>query len=99
MIKKKRFHLFILLFVLTAVFCAGSFSFFQVESENAESEDLAEQPQEKIVPGAKNIKESTGIYIFLGWMWLSILVLVTFLKLKVKEVDRLHHLKYYSAKK
>jgi hypothetical protein len=87
------------MFVLTAAFCAGSLSFFQVDSEKAESEDLAELRQEKIVPGAKNIKESTGIYIFLGWMWLSILVLVYFLKLKVKEADRLHHLKYYSSKK
>ncbi len=99
MIKIKRFRLFILLLLLTAVFCAGSLFSFQVESENAESGDLAEQTQEKIVPGAKNIKESAGIYIFLGWMWLSILVLVYFFKLKVKEVDRLHHLKYYSSKK
>lgn len=99
MIKLKRFQIFLILLLLTAVFCVGSLSSYQAEPEKEEESSLAEQIPEKIVPGAKNIKESAGLYIFLGWMWLSILVLVIFLKLKVKEVDRLHHLKFYSSKK
>ncbi len=57
------------------------------------------EEQNKVVPGPKNIKESTGIYVFVSWMWLSIAVLIFFLKLKIKEVDRLFELRYLSDTK
>lgn len=50
---------------------------------------------ENIVPSPQNIRESTAIYVFLGWMWLSIGVLIYLLRLKIKEIDRLHFSRYY----
>jgi hypothetical protein len=57
-----------------------------------------EAEEEKIIPSPKNIKEGTAIYVFVGWMWLSIFVLVYILRLKIKEVDRLDKIKFFSTK-
>jgi quinol-cytochrome oxidoreductase complex cytochrome b subunit len=54
---------------------------------------------DKLIPSPANIKESTAIYVFLGWMWLSIVILVYFLRLKVKEVDRLYWTRFFSPEK
>ncbi|MBN1223560.1 MAG: hypothetical protein JXB23_09940 [Candidatus Aminicenantes bacterium] len=60
------------------------------------TQPAADEEIEIIVPAPKDIKEATAIYVFLGWMWLSILVLIYFLRLKVKETDRIHELKFFS---
>lgn len=54
---------------------------------------------DKIVPGPQNIKESTGIYIFLTGIWLSVGVLIYLLRLKIKETDRLLEAGYFSSDK
>ncbi len=54
---------------------------------------------ETIVPGPKDIKQATAIYVFLGWIWLSIGILIFFIRMKIKEVDRLHLLGYFSEDK
>ncbi len=54
---------------------------------------------DKLVPSPENIKEGIGIYVFLGWTWLSIIVLIYFLRLKIKEVDRLYWSKFFSPEK
>ncbi len=56
------------------------------------------QPK-SIVPAPANIRESTAIFVFIGWMWLSIGVLFYLLRLKIKEADRLHDSRYYSPDK
>ena len=61
--------------------------------------DLVEDEVETIVPAATGIKQATAIYVFLGWIWLSIGILIFFLRLKIKEVDRLHRLGYFSEDK
>ncbi len=71
----------------------------QVVSEEKKSEIQKQEAQEKIIPSAKNIKEKTAIYVFLGWVWLSILVLIYFLRLKIKEVDRLQLFKFFTNEK
>jgi len=58
-----------------------------------------EKEPEKIMPSPKNIKESTAIYVFLVWMWVAVFVLIYILILKIKEVDRLHRIKFFSAKR
>jgi hypothetical protein len=50
-------------------------------------------------PGPQNITEKIAIYVFLGWLWLSILVLIYFLRLKIKESDRLHDFAYFDTDK
>ena len=52
---------------------------------------------EKTYGGPKNITEHIAIYVFLGWLWLSILVLIYLLRLKVKECDRLNNFEYYMS--
>jgi hypothetical protein len=96
---KKRYGRFFFLFLVIGIFFVSALSSFQEETGKTESGIQAEQVQDKITSGPKNITESVGIYIFLGWMWLSIVIFIIFLKLKVDEADRLHHLKYYSVKK
>ena len=55
--------------------------------------------EETIVPGPTDIKQATAIYVFLGWIWLSIGILIFFLRLKIKEVDRLHGLGFFTKDK
>jgi cytochrome b6 len=59
----------------------------------------AKTQPESIVPAPANIRESTAIYVFLGWMWLSLGVLVYLLRLKIKEADRLHFSRYFNPDK
>ncbi len=61
--------------------------------------DQDESEVETIVPGPKDVKQATAIYVFLGWIWLSIGILIFFLRLKIKEVDRLHRLGIFSEDK
>lgn len=55
-----------------------------------------EPEAERVIPAPKDIRESSGIWFFLGWVWLSILVLAYFLRLKIREADRLYRLKFFS---
>ncbi|MBM3284501.1 MAG: hypothetical protein FJY81_01375 [Candidatus Aminicenantes bacterium] len=64
--------------------------------QQEEPEAQPEAPPEKIVAGPQNIKEKTAVYVFLGWLWISIGVLVYILRLKIKEVDRLHAIKFFN---
>ena len=53
-----------------------------------------QQPEVKKSPGKitaspKDIKDKISIYVFMGWMWLSIFILIYFLRQKIKEEDRL----------
>ena len=56
----------------------------------------AETP-EKIIPAFKNIKEQTATYVFLGWIWVCIFVLIYILWNKIKEVDRLFEAKFFDS--
>ena len=58
------------------------------------------QPEpDRIVPAPQNIRESTGIYVFLAGIWLSVGVLIYLLRLKIKETDRLLEAGYFSSDK
>ncbi len=58
-----------------------------------------EAEPEKPHPGPKDIKEQVAIYVFLGWLWLSILVLIYVLRLKIRESDRLNNFAYFDTDK
>ena len=88
------------LFFLNSGFCQQAVpEEQQVTQEKKESAPQADAEEERIIPSPKNIKEGTAIYVFIGWMWLAILVLIYILRLKIKEVDRLHRLKFFPTKK
>jgi len=77
-----------------------TYGFSQTTSSQEKIEQsLAQTKPEKIIPSPQNIKESTAIYVFVGWMWASIFILIYFLKLKIKESDRLFKLKFFSENK
>ena len=62
-------------------------------------EDQDESEIETIVPGPKDLRQATAIYVFLGWIWLSIGILIFLLLMKIREVDRLHRLGFFSEDK
>jgi len=64
----------------------------------AKAAEVQVQP-DKIVPGPKNIKERTAIYVFVGWLWAAIVVLIYITRLEIKEADRLLELKFYRNEK
>lgn len=53
------------------------------------------KPAEKVYGAPKDIKEAAAIAVFLGWLWLSILVLIYLLRLKIRECDRLDNFDYF----
>ena len=61
--------------------------------------DQDEGEIETIVPGPKDLRQATAIYVFLGWIWLSIGILIFLLLMKIREVDRLHKLGFFSEDK
>lgn len=71
----------------------------QVAPEGKDEMVEEEDSQDKISPGPQNIKESTGICVFIAWMWLAIFVLIYLVRLKIKEVDRLFEIRFLSPKK
>ncbi len=68
----------------------------QAGQEQEQSKAQAQAEPEKIVAGPKDIKEKTAVYFFVGWLWAAIGVLIYVLRLKIKEVDRLYALKFFT---
>jgi ABC-type Fe3+ transport system permease subunit len=90
-LSRKRFLGMFLLVVFFLSFFILEFNFAQQVRQ--------EEQEEKIIPSPQNIKESTGIYVFVAWMWIAIFVLIYILRLKIREVDRLLQIRFLSAKK
>lgn len=92
------------LFLFSLVFLVLFFSFAAAGGGWPPQEPLPENPQveqtesaaETIVPGPENIRQKTALYIFIGWLWLSIGVCIFLLRLKIKEADRLLYLDFFS---
>ncbi len=90
------------IFLLALVFSIGQGEFIagrEAPSLQQIQGDRIEDDVETIVPAPSGIKQATAIYVFLGWIWLSIGILIFFLRLKIKEVDRLYDLGYFSEDK
>lgn len=99
---KIRFSFFVvaLLFLLFFAWFGTPLGLGQQDVEEAATKDLQEKIEpEKVLAAPKDAKEKTGVWVFVVWMWISISVLVYFLRLKIHEVDRLHGLRFFSAKK
>jgi len=94
--RKRIFVLTVFIFSLLASYGPVLSSAQQVVEEIQTDTTKAKQESERIIASPQNIKEETGIFVFVGWMWLSIFVLVFFLRLKIREADRLFRLKFFS---
>jgi hypothetical protein len=94
-------------FLVFGLFLLFLFSWTYVPPTQAQQEAIKERPleiqkdekPEKIEGAPKDIKEQTGILVFVAWIWLSIIVLIYFLRLKIRETDRLYLLKFFSSEK
>ena len=90
------------IFLLLTFIILGNIVWAIPQQEEMESQaQMAESEEglEEIIPGPQDIKQATGIYVFIVWIWLSISVLIFCLRLKIKEADRLFYLEYFSGKK
>ena len=89
---------FLFLFLLAwigAPYCPA-----QQNTEQAVTSDTQEkQEPEQIIGAPQDIKQKTGIWVFVTWIWVSIFVLIYFLRLKIIEADRLYRIRFFSAKK
>ncbi len=95
----KRTALFIIL-VLSLSVWSGLAATIQQPVPKEQDKAVQAQPQpEKIIAAPQNIKERTAIYVFVGWLWAAIFVLIYILRLEIKEADRLLDLKYYRDEK
>ena len=54
---------------------------------------------ETIHPAFADLKEKTAVLVFLAWLWLIVGILVWLLRMKIREADRVHALKFYPASK
>lgn len=86
--------LFLILWLGTSI-CPAEQPVDQVQTVTPEEK---EEP-EKIIGAPQDIKQRTGILVFVIWMWISVFVLIYFLRLKIKEADRLYRFRFYSVKK
>ena len=59
----------------------------------------AEKERPKVVAVPQDVKEKTGVIVYVAWVWIGILSIVYILRLKIREADRLHRLNFFSAKK
>ncbi len=99
-LRRKKFLSMFLLVIFFVSFLILQLNFAQQVTQEEQEERIKDKNnQEKIIPSPQNIKESTGIYVFLAWMWIAIFVLIYILRLKIREVDRLHKLRFLSVKK
>jgi len=99
-VSKNYFFLFglLLLFLFSWIFVPPTQAQQGVKKEGVEEIQANEEPG-KVVGEPQDIKEMSGILVFVAWMWLSIIVLVYFLRLKIKETDRLYLLRFFSSEK
>ncbi len=65
------------------------------EPTSSQEPEAGETESIEIIGAPRNITEHIAIYVFLGWLWLSILVLIYLLRLKIKESDRLNNFEYF----
>jgi hypothetical protein len=99
MLKSKVFILLVLLLLLLVSFDTVLAIGQQQDEELQTVVNQSKEGSGNVTDSPQNIKEETGIFVFVGWMWLSIIVLIFFLRLKIREADRLFHLNFFSSGK
>jgi hypothetical protein len=99
-LKRRSFLFFAFFFLLLLAWVGTAICLGQQDTEQAVSSVPQEkQEPEKIDSAPQDAKQKTGVLVFVAWMWISIIVLIYFLRLKIKEADRLYRLRFFSAKK
>jgi hypothetical protein len=81
------------LFLMVSALVGGLYA-----QQPGETAPQVEGQSGKIHPGPKNIMEKVEICVFLAWVWGVIFLLIFVLRHKIKEMDRLYEIKYFSNK-
>jgi hypothetical protein len=89
----------VLVLVSLVLLCSAFLAAQEAVSQEKSLEIQADEEGKTIIPSPKDIKERTAIYVFLGWIWLAIIVLVFVLRAKIREVDRLLCIRFFRNQK
>ena len=54
-------------------------------------------PGPETAAGPQNIKDRVAVWVFLTWVWGTTIVSIAFLRLKIRECDRLHAMAFQEA--
>jgi hypothetical protein len=95
----KKTTAFVLLVLSVSIFSALAATIQQPAPKEQDKTVQAQPQPDKIVAAPQNIKERTAIFVFVGWLWAAIFVLIYILRLEIKEADRLLDLKFYRDEK
>jgi len=68
-----------------------------VQVSGGQEQGESPRAEEGVEASPRSLKEKWGIVVFLGWLWLSVGFLVYCLRLKIKELDRLHRIRFFSG--
>ncbi len=101
MILNRRTLLLSVLFLLFVLAWIGTL-YCPAQQQGGQKETFIPKDKDKpeIIAGApQGIRQKIGIWVFVAWMWISIFMIIYFLRLKMKEADRLYRLQFFSAKK
>jgi len=97
LMKTGKTCLLIMVIFVALGYCLSDHGLAQQTAPPAKAKEAQAKPQpDKVVAAPQNIRESSRIYVFVGWMWVSIAVLIYFLRLKIQEADRLYAARFFS---
>lgn len=97
---RPSFSVAALLFLLLILWAANAYCPAQQVGTQEKMEISPEKKEpDKIAAGPQDVRERTGVWVFFIWIWISIIVLVYFLWLKIREVDRLCRIRFFSSDK
>ena len=84
-LKRPSFIFFAFFFLLLLTWIGTPICLGQQDAEQTVTSDPQEEKEpEKIVGAPQDAKQKTGIWVFVIWMWISIIVLIYFLRLNQK---------------
>lgn len=83
--------------LLGALLASGWLEARVQESAQASLKPAAAAPGQDKPAAPRPAKERMSVYVILAWVWLSIVVLLGFLRLRVREADRVHRMGLHRA--
>jgi hypothetical protein len=78
--------------LMGALFAAGPVEARTQDAPQAAIKPAAAAPGQARPAAARPVRERMAVNVLLGWVWLSIAVLLGFLRSRVREADRVHRL-------
>lgn len=80
------------IFVLGALVAAGLLEARVQAPAQASVKPAAAAPGQEKPAAVRPARERMAVYVVLAWVWLSIAVLLGFLRMRIREADRVHRM-------